>query len=211
MRCLSIIVISALSCACKSDRDAARGAPSAGPLAPVATSSSGEKKQASFEGLYAVDRITRNRSGCESEGPVVEPQVKFYFLRFADSYGHRILTGGGQTNRAKCIRLAKQHAEHVYHPVVFTRALDDAEPKGDIGKSAMPKEGICHSEAEALLLRRTGPGRIRIEIRTIPVDYPGKEMSDCHTTASVKAAVGKPCSELTVIEGHRESELPSGK
>ncbi len=212
MRCLSILVISALCCACKSDRDAARSSSSAGPTAPAATSASGEKKPASFEGIYAVDRITRNRSGCESEGPIVDPKVKFYYLRFADSFGNRILTGGGQTNRVDCIRLAKQETGlQVYHPVVFTRALDEAAPKGDIGKSAMPKDGICDSDAEALALRRAGPGRIRIEARKTRVSYPGKEMSDCGSNDSIKAAVGKPCSELTVIEAHRESELPAGK
>jgi hypothetical protein len=203
-----LLVACVLLAGCQSDPGGAAPAATAPSAAATASAAVAATGAVGLEGIYAVERITKNSTGCDAEGPVVEPEVTLFYLRLGGSAEYPLLSGGGATSMEDCRKLIRREPAFVHHPVVFTKALDSAEPKGALGQSAMPKDGICHSEAEEHTLRRTGPDRIAAEIRLTKVDYPGKEMSDCGTHDSIKAAAGKPCSALTVVHARRTGDLP---
>lgn len=178
-------------------------------LAPVAvvalsTALGGCRSEAKpWAGVYAVERVTTNEVGCDAEGPTSNANVQCLFLRDGEFFGVRVISGGTATSLDRCRKLFAGEIHVIEHALSFDSGLDSAEMAGELGTSAMPEDGICHSNAEVHRARRLGPDRVRFEVRRTNVDYPGKSYSDCGTRDSVKAAVGKPCSRLVVIEARR--------
>jgi hypothetical protein len=170
--------------------------------------SAGPSGNASFDGIYAVERITRNPTGCATEGPVVDPEVKYFFLQFATLMGSRFLWGGGQTDVASCVQLVQNEHIQIYYPLRFSHDLDSAELTDVMVGSGIPKGGMCQSSLETQSVRFTAPNQIRIELRTVHAPHPGKTFPDCGIREARQAAAGKPCDDLTVIVAHRDQPLP---
>ena len=154
-----------------------------------------------FAGVYEIERVTVSSSGCDHEGAVSKSDAKFLYLHTESVAGVKMLSGGTMTSQDEANRAFAGESLAMRRILYFDSGVDTASPTGRLGESAMPnKNGMCVAKPEIFSMRRADPDGVHIEIRTIPVEYPGKELRDCGTGPSLKAAEGKPCTELTVID-----------
>ena len=155
------------------------------------------------DGVYEVDRHLENTTGCNGASEPSKAAVKCFFLRTEMTFGAKITTMGASDDIEVCRRSAKGEQLGLSRITVFSAGLDTPTPSGQVGGSALVEGGLCkNAKAEYPTMEQLEGGRLHIEIRRVVISYLGKDLSDCSTGDTLKAAVGKPCSGLTVIEGH---------
>ena len=154
-------------------------------------------------GVYTVERVFENRSGCELPTKPSESDTKCFYLNPGVAFGTNVIAFGASSKLDTCQRAMKGESFlSLQHIALFSKDLDGPNPSGEVGGSAVFENGTCvQGRADFPKMRELDDGGVRVEIPTVFVSYPGKDPSDCMTDDSFKAAEGKPCSSIVVFEG----------
>jgi len=173
---------------------------------------------ASFEGTYALTRLTQNDAGCDVEGPSLvsaDTDAEFVLVgasAFAISYVE-LVSCSDVASCADAVEAVRQPGA-ILADYSLILSIEVGADRLD-GLSATngypdPAGGPCVSrEYDGHELRRTGDS-LRIETRYTPLPDAPSQQDSCpiDPTKLKQEAATQPCAKLRVIEGTRTGPLP---
>ena len=164
---------------------------------------------ASYEGMYRLDSLTKNPTGCDSEGPSIlagEGDLSFVMVGTPDS----TLGLGPCADESDCwdqIDTIRRGDPISGDYARFFGRQHDESSLYDVAYSAMEAGGMCTGRASYPYdLHRTGE-TVRGERRKVPLP----DAPSCTNELAIGAeaeAVGRPCNELVVFGGTKTGPLP---
>ena len=166
-------------------------------------------------GIYAVDSLTENDQGCDTEGPSVLADDRDFMVVFS---GSDLFGGGlraeGCGDVAACRQRVSDIQENRGIVVTFTFTFDT--DKGDhlegdwvtTGAVGGPDPNVCaDGEVTHTTLSAPAEGTVRIESRSVVVDHPPDAQGICWTNDTQAAAAGQPCTVLRAVHATRREAL----
>ena len=167
-----------------------------------------------FDGIYTVDEVTLNASGCAAEGPSVkanEPALRFIAVAVNVAVNFDQVTLAGCTDAADCRSVATMARALRVSGVPWLFGVTGTGPDNgtDTVRATSPTNGMCIGETiEHATLTGTPRGTLRIEVRIIDVPtHPARGGTSCDPMDTSAGAAGLPCSRLKVITGTYEQAL----
>jgi hypothetical protein len=171
---------------------------------------------ADLQGIYAIDDVTRNPSGCASCGPSVkatETALWFFAKVIVPAAGVEQLALAGCTDVASCESKAGITRDPSLTGGPWGYSVSGVGPAsgGDTLFVLPAAAGMCAGEfIEHATLTSVAAGMLRIEVRTVAVPtYPARGGTTCDLADARAAAAGRPCLSLKVITGtYEQAFLP---
>jgi hypothetical protein len=167
---------------------------------------------AELQGIYAVERFTTNPTSCEGEGPAVLTDDRDHLVAFEgrDAGGRALLVVAcADPGDCRARRTAGATAGQA-GGAPFDFSFQTEQPGGLEGVVVTTGAAgpVCTGAARSTgTLRRTGEGRLRVEVRSIVSDHAPDEEGRCTVARTEREAPRKRCSRLQVVEARRIEPL----
>ena len=169
---------------------------------------------ASYEGTYALTRLSENGAGCDSEGTEGLVGDREFVMVGASALGTsylELVSCGDTSPCADVVESVRRPSAILAQYVLLLSIEDDPDHlQGLSATNGFADGGQCTSrEYDGHELTRTGES-VRVETRYTPLPDAPSENGSCPVEPAKlkREAAGVPCGKLRVIEGTKTGPLP---